>query len=128
MTKHTAHDHATHTRLLVRVLQDVSREATFEREADLKEAAKARCARLRIAYDSGALAEALDRFEQGGRQRMFHVEHPGGARPRPSLGRVAAPLLVGDGDRPARPSEGRWNEAERALFRQQWRQLTERRR
>lgn len=70
------HDAATHVRLIVRVLQEVARRESFTREADLKEALKRRCAQLRIRYDAGVIATALDRFEEGGKRPIVPPPAP----------------------------------------------------
>jgi hypothetical protein len=72
---------------------DVLRRERFEREADLKEAVKGRCAALRIAYDSGTIATALDLVA---RSRRLVVDPPAQARhehqapPAPSRQEAAA--------------------------------------
>jgi hypothetical protein len=99
MTPTHQHDHATATRLLVRVLQDVVRRETFSNYGDLAEAFKARCARLRIPYDAGLISDALDRLECGGEKplvalptRRRLVERP--VEPAPDLPPADAAALV----------------------------------
>lgn len=58
-------------RLVVRVLQDVVRQEPFACYADLAEALKARCARLRIPFSSDVISQAIDRLELGGRVRLI---------------------------------------------------------
>lgn len=63
------------TKLIVRVLQDLVRTEHFEDYADLSEALKRRCAKLKIRYDSGLISDAIDRLERGGKTPLI-------ARPR----------------------------------------------
>lgn len=50
----------------MRVLQDMLRKEMYRTYADLAEGLKAKCARLRIAYDSGLVSRAIERLERGG--------------------------------------------------------------
>ena len=59
-----------HVRLVVRVLQGLTRAETFATYGDLAEALKTRCATLRIWYDAGVISQAIDRVELGGRRRI----------------------------------------------------------
>jgi len=52
------------TKRLAAVVHDVVMHERFATAADLKEAVKQRCARLRLPYDSGTLAAALDLVER----------------------------------------------------------------
>lgn len=97
---HDMHTEAErHTRLVVRVAQDLLRTESFESYADLKAALCARLARLHIAYDATVVAAALDRVEQGGAvpvvalsdTRRSCVEEP--AEPR-TIGRAEAAGLL----------------------------------
>jgi hypothetical protein len=72
-------------RLIVRVLQAVLAEAPepYASYADLKEDLKVRLARLRIPYDGGRIAEALDRLELGGDAPVVQVRMPAPRPPEP---------------------------------------------
>lgn len=59
-----------HERLLVRVLDGVLQQETFDTLPDLVEALKCACARYRIAYDGAACWRAITRLEHG-RQRLL---------------------------------------------------------
>jgi hypothetical protein len=68
------HDALTHTRLIVRVLQDlVATAPPFDTYADLADALKQRLADLKIYYDAALISEALDRLELGGSHRLVPV-------------------------------------------------------
>jgi hypothetical protein len=69
------------TKLIVRVLQELVARERFECYGDLKEALKCRLARLKIPYDGGLIAEALDRLEEGGRRPL--ITTPPAAVPGP---------------------------------------------
>ncbi len=60
----------TPLKLLVRVLQDVVRREQFATYADLSEALKLRCGRLKIRYDSQLVSAAIEQLEQGGRYHL----------------------------------------------------------
>lgn len=84
-------DGATHVRLIVRVLQDMTRLERFSSYADLAATLKDRCASLRIFYDAGLITDAIDRLEEGGRRRL--VDLPQVAR-RKGIERDAPDLAV----------------------------------
>lgn len=48
------------TGVVVRILRDMLRDDTFTSDADVKEALKRRCARLRVPYDATSIHRALD--------------------------------------------------------------------
>jgi hypothetical protein len=60
----------TALKLVVRVLQDIVRQETFDTYADLAEALKVRCARLKIRCDSATVSNAIDRLELGGKRPL----------------------------------------------------------
>lgn len=70
--KHEARNHATHIRLIVRVMQDVARIGDhFDCYADFIDVVKYRCARLHLRYDATTITDAIDRFECGGQQPLI---------------------------------------------------------
>jgi len=73
----------TPTKLIVRVLQDVVAHQRFATYGDLVETLKCRCARLRVPYDSGLIAAAVDRLERGGKTPII---------PAPVASRVVEPI------------------------------------
>ena len=52
-------DHETQSRLLAKLLREVLREESFDNLADLADAVKTRCAKLKIPYPAAALSEAF---------------------------------------------------------------------
>jgi hypothetical protein len=60
---HTNSNTTTNDRLIARVLREVLATERFETIADLKDALKARCARLRIRYQPDDITRALDLVE-----------------------------------------------------------------
>lgn len=79
------HDVTTPRRLVVKVLQDVTAKQTFETYADLAEALKARCAKLKIPYHAGLVTEAIAQLEQGAKKPLIPLpeEKPRGRPPLP---------------------------------------------
>jgi hypothetical protein len=71
-----AHDVETPTRLVVRVLQDLVRHERFATYADLADALKARCARLKVPYHAGVISDAIDRVELGGKTPLIPSRFP----------------------------------------------------
>lgn len=70
----TKHEHFAlqpGTKLIVRVLQDVVKTERFDSYADLSEALKCRCAKLKIHYDSGLVQYAIDQLERGGKTPLI---------------------------------------------------------
>jgi hypothetical protein len=55
----------------VKILQDVLRQQAFTDRAELVEALKCRCARLKIRNYSRLVHLALDQLEQGGRRSLL---------------------------------------------------------
>jgi len=66
----TLYNVTTHTKLVVRVLQDVIRDQSFTDLGEVAEALKMRCAKLRIEYDGDAVWQALDQLQRGGKIRL----------------------------------------------------------
>jgi hypothetical protein len=65
----------TPTKLVVRVLTDLIARDRFKTYPDLAEALKVRCARLKIPYHAGLIAEALDQVERGGRRPVVESRY-----------------------------------------------------
>jgi hypothetical protein len=64
----------TKTSVMVALIHELLKRDTFEHASDLKETIKSRCAGLRIPYDSGVIAEALDAVEHT--RRTLPDPHP----------------------------------------------------
>lgn len=80
----------TNTGVIAALLHELLKRGTFATAADLKDAVKARCAVLRIPYDSGTIAEAIDSVERTRRTlpdplprvtNPKHIERPDEVRP-----------------------------------------------
>jgi hypothetical protein len=105
--KHEYEDpHGAHVRLLVRVLDALVAANPFHDYAEVAEALKTRCARLKITYDAGLVSEAIARLECGGRRpivpplvarRRVLVERP--IDPDPIDKATAARIVETLGDR-----------------------------
>lgn len=71
MAKPAADPSVTATKLVVRVLQDLVARDRFDTYADLAEALKVRCARLKIPYHAGLISDAIDQVERGGKTPLI---------------------------------------------------------
>lgn len=65
------HTVTTPVKLIVRVLQDVITKESFDNYADLAEALKCRCAKLKIPYDARMVSEAIEQLERGGKAPLI---------------------------------------------------------
>jgi hypothetical protein len=75
-------------RLVVKVLQDVTRRQRFTSYADLSEAAKCRCARLKVPYDQELVSQAIDQLERGGTRPLIAAAQAPPKVEAPPLGEV----------------------------------------
>lgn len=60
---------------MVRVLQDVTSTHAFDTYADLADALKTRCAKLKIRYDGSLVSEAVSQLERGGARSLICRSH-----------------------------------------------------
>lgn len=109
----------TPTRLVVRVLQDLVRQEHFATYADLADALKARCARLKIPYHAGLISDVIDRVELGGKAPIVPSRFPRRERhaepaPAPVIinRQAAAEILAALGVHVRTPSAATWRDPE----------------
>lgn len=67
----------TDVKRLVVVLQDVVKHSPpFESYADLAEAFKSKCGRLKLRYNADLISQAIDRIEEGGKKPVIQTRLP----------------------------------------------------
>lgn len=104
-------------RLIVRVLQGlVSEGLAFASDADLVEALKVRCARLKVPYTGRFVQSAIDQLERGGRARSLIGPPPVVRRRHPAPSPTGPPLTRSEATRVCRQLWARYH-AEHGLTR-----------
>lgn len=82
--------HLAAVKRLVKVAQDLTRVKRYRDYADLKADLAKSAARLRLRYDAGLIAEALDRFEKGGEALCLEDTAPRRVEELPSEGELVS--------------------------------------
>jgi hypothetical protein len=92
------------TKLIVVVLQELLKRASYDTYADLKNDLKSACARLHLPYDAGLITDALDRLEHGGRQSCLR------RRPEAILAPIDPTISAADAHRIMQAIEHRYGQ------------------